>query len=132
MKTFLLLTLSAVISTSGLLACTSFTTETIPPVAASGAIPVQRTMKPFGSEEELARYFRELAEKQKRRERAVAKSLEGDSTGNAAPMAAAQSEEKAKDDESVTNVQHAGVDEGGNVKVHGNHLVVLRRGRLFN
>ncbi|HEU5460146.1 MAG TPA: beta-propeller domain-containing protein, partial [Pyrinomonadaceae bacterium] len=31
----------------------------------------------------------------------------------------------------VTNVQHAGVDEGGIVKVHGNHLVVLRRGRLF-
>jgi hypothetical protein len=33
--------------------------------------------------------------------------------------------------ESVTNVQHAGVDEGGIVKVHGDHLVVLRRGRLF-
>ena len=34
-------------------------------------------------------------------------------------------------DESVTNTQHAGVDEGGIVKVHGNHLVILRRGRLF-
>jgi len=33
--------------------------------------------------------------------------------------------------ESVTNVQTAGVDEGGIVKVHGDHLVVLRRGRLF-
>jgi hypothetical protein len=33
--------------------------------------------------------------------------------------------------ESVTNVQHAGVDEGGIVKVHGDHLVILRRGRLF-
>src|SRR5579864_6492549 len=33
--------------------------------------------------------------------------------------------------ESVTNVQHAGVDEGDIVKVHGDHLVVLRRGRLF-
>ena len=33
--------------------------------------------------------------------------------------------------ESVTNVQHAGVDEGDIVKVHGNHLVMLRRGRLF-
>lgn len=32
---------------------------------------------------------------------------------------------------SVTNVQHAGVDEGGIVKVHGDHLVILRRGRLF-
>ena len=34
-------------------------------------------------------------------------------------------------DESVTNVQHVGVDEGGIVKVHGDYLVVLRRGRLF-
>lgn len=130
MKTVLLLTLTAAISTSGLLACSSFTTETIPPVGASSVIPVQRTMKPFGSEEELARYFRDLAEKQKRREPGVAKSVEADSFGYAAPMA--QSEEKTKDaDESVTNVQHAGVDEGGIVKVHGNHLVVLRRGRLF-
>ena len=34
-------------------------------------------------------------------------------------------------DESITNVQHAGVDEGGIVKRHGDHLVILRRGRLF-
>lgn len=33
--------------------------------------------------------------------------------------------------ESITNTQEAGVDEGGIVKVHGEHLVVLRRGRLF-
>jgi len=33
--------------------------------------------------------------------------------------------------ESITNVQTAGVDEGGNVKVHGDHFVILRRGRLF-
>lgn len=32
---------------------------------------------------------------------------------------------------SVTNVQEAGVDEGGLVKRHGDHLVILRRGRLF-
>ena len=31
----------------------------------------------------------------------------------------------------ITNVQHAGVDEGGIVKLHGDHLVMLRRGRLF-
>jgi hypothetical protein len=29
-------------------------------------------------------------------------------------------------------VQHAGVDEGGIVKLHGKHLIVLRRGRLFS
>ncbi len=33
--------------------------------------------------------------------------------------------------ESITNVQTAGVDEGGIVKRHGDHLVILRRGRLF-
>src|SRR5439155_26470551 len=33
--------------------------------------------------------------------------------------------------ESITNTQHAGVDEGGIIKLHGDHLVVLRRGRLF-
>ncbi len=31
----------------------------------------------------------------------------------------------------ITNTQVEGVDEGGIVKVHGDHLVVLRRGRLF-
>ncbi|MCW5723343.1 MAG: beta-propeller domain-containing protein [Maricaulaceae bacterium] len=34
-------------------------------------------------------------------------------------------------DESITNVQVEGVDEGGIVKVSGDHLVILRRGRLF-
>jgi hypothetical protein len=33
--------------------------------------------------------------------------------------------------DSITNVQHAGVDDGGIVKLHGDHLVILRRGRLF-
>lgn len=34
-------------------------------------------------------------------------------------------------DEGITNTQVQGVDEGDIVKVHGEHLVVLRRGRLF-
>lgn len=34
-------------------------------------------------------------------------------------------------EEGITNNQTAGVDEGGIVKVHGDHLVILRRGRLF-
>src|SRR5262249_21338794 len=40
-------------------------------------------------------------------------------------------EDDAKDAESITNAQHAGVDEGGIVKLHGDHLVIVRRGRLF-
>jgi Beta propeller domain len=39
---------------------------------------------------------------------------------------------KSKDEaESITNVQTAGVDEGGIVKSVGDYLVILRRGRLF-
>jgi hypothetical protein len=48
-----------------------------------------------------------------------------------APAAKAASAAPGAAAESVTNVQHASVDEGGIVKVHGDHLVVLRRGRLF-
>ena len=133
MKTFLLITLSAVISTSGLLACTAATADTIPPVSAAGLVPAKKTMKAFSSEEEMRRYFSERAEKQKQALARAQKSMSADATSNSAlapPMAMADSDEKAKP-ESVTNTQHAGVDEGGIVKVHGDHLVVLRRGRLF-
>jgi len=95
------------------------------------------TMRAFSSEDELKNYFRQLAEERKRqdaRDRANANN-----NAPPAPSAVAQSATTkagevyvAKDkDESVTNTQHAGVDEGGIVKLHGDHLVVLRRGRLF-
>ena len=127
MKILLLLALTAVITVSGLLACTLATTDPIPPVSAGDLLPVKKTMKAFGSEQELLRYFRELAQKSRQENR---EALNGDSYGfNQMP---AESSPAAKDEqESVTNTQHAGVDEGGIVKVHGNHLVVLRRGRLF-
>lgn len=49
------------------------------------------------------------------------------------PAAEAPAEEApAAAAESVTNVQHAGVDEGGIVKRSGDFLIVLRRGRLFS
>ncbi|MFH1781654.1 MAG: beta-propeller domain-containing protein [Patescibacteria group bacterium] len=37
----------------------------------------------------------------------------------------------APEDESITNVQEQGVDEGDIVKSYGDYLVILRRGRLF-
>jgi len=49
----------------------------------------------------------------------------------AAPAGAKASADRAAADESITNVQTAGVDEGGIVKRAGDHLVILRRGRLF-
>jgi hypothetical protein len=129
MKTLLLLSLTAFITTSGLLACTAVTTDTIPPVAASGLVPPKKTMDAFKSEAELVRYFRELAEKQRREQRVTYDALVN--TQNAGPAPSVAKAEATKEPESVTNRQHAGVDEGGIVKVHGDHLVVLRRGRLF-
>lgn len=38
---------------------------------------------------------------------------------------------RVSDPPSITNAQEAGVDEGGIVKLHGEHLLILRRGRLF-
>ena len=93
----------------------------------------KKTMRAFASEDEMKAYFRKIAEERKRVLR------RSESSGNLsapppAPTAQATTESAksgAKDDESVTNTQHAGVDEGGIVKLHGDHLVVLRRGRLF-
>ena len=127
MKTFLLLVISAVVTTSGLLAVTVATTDTIPPVGAAGLFPASKTMSAFSSEEELKRYLRALAEKQRQAMRREAKGGLAMDSAAAPPTQLA----KAEEPESVTNTQHVGVDEGGIVKVHGNHLVVLRRGRLF-
>ena len=128
MKTFFLLTLAAVITTFSLLGCTSITTEAIPPVLAS---PVKKTMRAFKSEQELTRYFRELAAKQRRIALREAQANTVAGVAASADVAMKSAAPAAADAESVTNVQHAGVDEGGIVKVRGNHLVVLRRGRLF-
>jgi hypothetical protein len=82
-----------------------------------------KKMKAFKSERELQLYFRKISEKQKlayERQRAAM-------TGNVEVSASSVTVES----ESVTNTQHAGVDEGGIVKVYGDYLVLLRRGRLF-
>jgi hypothetical protein len=87
----------------------------------------KKTMRAFASEQELTAYFKELAEKQRRGSLGVSATSETVEVTAASP--GVNSANAYAD--SVTNVQHAGVDEGGIVKVHGNHLVVLRRGRLF-
>jgi Beta propeller domain len=128
----LLLVLIATLSISGLIVLAG-TKKPAPPQPPVQQTRVKKTMKAFKSEPELGRYFRELAEKQRRiARRAMAANLDAYATvANEAPAPATQSEKSKSSEESVTNTQHAGVDEGGIVKVHGNHLVVLRRGRLF-
>ena len=126
MRVSFLVATSAVLITMGLSGCATGSGNSFPPQAGAGELPAPgKTMRAFRSEQELARYFRELAEQQKQRRRLhlmlplLAR----------APNSKSAFADEQKD--SVTNVQHSGVDEGGIVKVHGNHLVVLRRGRLF-
>jgi len=101
----------------------------------AGKKPANKNMRAFASEDEMKAYFRKLAEERKRV--ATRRGIVADvaSSPVAANQAAAPAEAKAKSedskDESITNTQHAGVDEGGIVKLHGDQLVVLRRGRLF-
>jgi hypothetical protein len=128
--------LIATITTIFLLALVGYAqwpTEDIPPVQPVALLPVKKTMKPFRSEQELASYLRELAQKQKRRaEKQAAQTADKNSgSGLMAESATAKSATRAREGESITNTQQAGVDEGGIVKLHGDHLVVLRRGRLF-
>jgi len=93
-------------------------------------------MTAFHSDAELSRYLHEVAAKQRRVMRMNGMvSTDGVSSlsvpAPSAPATAMKASAGADKEESITNVQHAGVDEGGIVKAHGNYLVVLRRGRLF-
>ncbi|RPI44262.1 MAG: hypothetical protein EHM59_13285, partial [Betaproteobacteria bacterium] len=107
--------------------------------AETGASPPPRkTLLAFSSDAEILDLFNTWSRELKRRlgEARKEKLAAGEPSALAAPASAAKSAEAqaavaGAAQESVTNVQHAGVDEGGIVKVHGDHLVVLRRGRLF-
>lgn len=99
--------------------------------------PPAKTLQAFSSEEELADFFaKELLPRwqahakkaEERQQKAFGLEMPAPASSPAKLESAAQDSAAT---ESVTNVQHAGVDEGGIVKLHGNHLVVLRRGRLF-
>jgi hypothetical protein len=92
-------------------------------------------MKAFTSEQELTAYLKKLAEEQESRIRAVSQTQQSAAApaataDSAVNYSAAKSAAPARE-ESVTNTQHEGVDEGDIVKIHGDHLVILRRGRLF-
>ncbi len=122
-----------------LTACNGAAAESAPDTAP------RKTLRAFSSEREFDRLlqrWRAQAET-KRRELAkqAAKSPPPPPAPSVALMAPADEAQTldsvsvagnvAKAEESITNVQTAGVDEGGIVKRHGDHLVILRRGRLF-
>ena len=93
----------------------------------------RKTMRAFRSEQELKDYFNQLAKKQRStRELQGASNASGMASTDSAPPSPQAGKAEADDkNESITNTQHVGVDEGDIVKLHGDHLVVLRRGRLF-
>jgi uncharacterized secreted protein with C-terminal beta-propeller domain len=108
--------------------------------ATSDSTAPRKTLQAFSSEDEIAALFKKWADERQRRlaEQPALRSapLPGAMPSAplaqySAPKALARTESVAAAAESITNVQHAGVDEGGIVKVHGDHLVILRRGRLF-
>src|SRR4051794_22920978 len=116
MKTRHLLTL-ALVTIFGLSAC-----NRTPPPGPSGpsSPPSARTMKAFASDAELKQYLKNLAQKQKRDIMEFKKELTTSLPNAEAPP---NKQSFGYNGESVTNTQHVGVDEGGIVKVHGNHLV---------
>jgi hypothetical protein len=109
-------------------------------VIASNATAPRKTLTAFANEQELKQLLDKWTEERRRRD---ARALHKPGVPPASMPAQAMSEMKSAKSadaasapaglvaESITNVQHAGVDEGGIVKVHGDHLVILRRGRLF-
>ncbi|WP_425253290.1 beta-propeller domain-containing protein [Janthinobacterium sp. NFX145] len=107
---------------------------------AAGTAP-RKTLAPFASEQALSSYLQQLQARQaalqreqQKLQRATAQSMSAPPAPPASPapmMAKSAPAASAEAAESVTNVQTAGVDEGGIVKLHGKHLVMLRRGKLF-
>lgn len=86
----------------------------------------------FASGAELDGFLKELLEAQKRDRARVERRAKEEASPPPAAAPAEAAKADSKEAESVTNVQHAGVDEGGIVKLHGDYLIVLRRGRLFS
>ena len=132
MKAYSLRIITTALLVAGLAGCAGASAanpaaDTTAQTARKSNFAAKKTMRAFRSEQELKSYFREIAEKRKTEMRAQLFSM-GAATPAPSKVASA---DKAGNAESVTNVQVAGVDEGGIVKVHGNHLVMLRRGRLF-
>lgn len=102
----------------------------------AGHLPAapKKTLTAFANEQEITDLFRRWAEEHRQRDRERrsapgAQEAAGPVSALSAAPASAPAAKSAED--AITNVQHAGVDEGGIVKRHGDHLVILRRGRLF-
>ncbi len=120
-------------------------TLTSPQTLPSSQHPAHASLRAFDSDADfqaLLQRWRDAANQQRGlRQRAEASGAALSTAPSAAAPLAAESAAKMADSsasneaaagkDSITNVQTAGVDEGGIVKRAGDHLVILRRGRLF-
>jgi len=87
------------------------------------------TLTPFRSDQELQQFLQRVRKAQRARQ-AANPPAPAPAASPADGVASSPAQEKSAG-ESITNTQEAGVDEGGIVKVYGDMLVILRRGRLF-
>jgi hypothetical protein len=124
--------LSGTIRTAALTLCLTtaiaLTSVASPPPAAAERVRTapHDTMTPFASDRQLKRYLKKVL----RRRQPVPMAVPAPPPPPPAPAAPAAADAAASS-ESITNTQVAGVDEGGIVKMHGETIVILRRGRLF-
>jgi hypothetical protein len=92
------------------------------------------TLPRFASQAELETYLGKIAEAESAKG-GGSSSSGGTSAGSASPGSAedgsGSAPPAAPSNENITNNQELGVDEGGIVKNIGDHLVVLRKGRLY-
>lgn len=85
------------------------------------------TMPAFASDSSMMAFLRRIVAQRGEARRAVADM----SSAQGAPMAGFAQAQAAGESDAITNTQHSGVDEGDIVKLRGDYLVILRRGRLF-
>ncbi len=101
----------------------------------------RKTLRAFSGEPELSKLLQHWRAQAERKRKEAAKQAVMAPPPPPAPASVAlmapgsivanEAAAGADKEESITNVQTAGVDEGGIVKRHGDQLVILRRGRLF-
>lgn len=96
---------------------------------AAAAEHAGKGLRPFADEESFEALLAAWDQKAKKERKKMQERSMKAGMPMPAPSSAPVAIEAAAD--SITNVQTQGVDEGGIVKRHGDHLVVLRRGRLF-
>jgi len=131
--------IASLLLTFGLLTACNDHAAAAPAETSDSTVP-RKTLRAFSSEREFDRLLQQWRASAQRQRREMEKktSMAPPAPPPAAMAAVAQDSAasgnvaaEAANEESITNVQTAGVDEGGIVKRHGEHLVILRRGRLF-